>query len=264
MNLAGRSALVTGGAGGLGAATVNRLVRCGMHVVVLDRSFDPELARELEFDGVRSVVRGDVTDDGDVDEAIGQAQTAGPLSVVAHIAGGAVGGGPTVGSDGVPHDIASFVRTMTVNAVGTFNVLRLAAAAMAANEPDHDGQRGVVVTTASVAGIEGQRGQVAYGAAKAAVLGMTLPAARDLAPAGIRVCSIAPGPMATPVMLRILDGLDEDPTTGIVFPARLGRPEEFATLVEAIVRNPYLNGVQIRLDGALRLAYDGGRSPAED
>ncbi len=235
-----------------------------MRVIVLDRAATPERARELELDGVRSVVQGDVTNDGDVGHAIERAQTEGKLTVLAHVAGGAVGGGPTVGPDGAPHDIAAFIRTMTINAVGTFNVMRLVAAAMAANEPDHDGQRGVLITTASVAGVEGQRGQVAYGAAKAAVLGMTLPAARDLAPVGIRVCSIAPGPMATPVMLRIMGRLHEDPTTGIVFPARLGHPEEFATLVEAIARNPYLNGENIRLDGALRLAYDGGGLPATD
>jgi NAD(P)-dependent dehydrogenase (short-subunit alcohol dehydrogenase family) len=146
-----------------------------------------------------------------------------------------------------------FVRTMTGNAFGTFNVTRLAAAAMAANPPDADGQRGVVVNTASVAGLEGQAGQVAYASAKAAILGMTLPLARDLASVGIRVCAIAPGPMATPVMLRAPQPLQDRLAAGIPFPPRLGQPEEFARLVESIVRNPYLNGVHIRLDGALRL-----------
>jgi NAD(P)-dependent dehydrogenase (short-subunit alcohol dehydrogenase family) len=131
-------------------------------------------------------------------------------------------------------------------------VTRLVAAAMARNEPDADGQRGVVVNTASIAGMEGKSGQVAYGAAKAAILGMTLPMARDLAPIGVRVCAIAPGVMGTPLMLGALEHLKEDPAEGVQFPKRLGRPEEFALLVESIVRNPYLNGESIRLDGALR------------
>lgn len=159
-------------------------------------------------------------------------------------------------ADGVPHDMSSFARTMTINATGTFNVSRLVAAAMAHNDPDDDGQRGVIIHTSSVAGFEGQRAQVAYAAAKAAILGMTLPMARDLAPIGIRVCAIAPGPMATPIMLRVMDRLDEDPSRGIVFPPRLGDPTEFARLVLSVVDNPYLNGETIRLDGALRLAYD--------
>jgi NAD(P)-dependent dehydrogenase (short-subunit alcohol dehydrogenase family) len=158
-----------------------------------------------------------------------------------------------VTSDGSPHDKASFIETMQMNAVGTFNTARLVAAAMGANEPDGDGQRGVIVNTASIAGYEGQRGQVAYAAAKAAILGMTLPMARDLAPMGIRVCAIAPGPMGTPVMRRLMGRLDVDPAEGIVFPRRMGEPEEFALLVESIVTNPYLNGEAIRLDGALRL-----------
>src|SRR5206468_4725658 len=131
-------------------------------------------------------------------------------------------------------------------AIGTFNVTRLAAAAMTKNDPDEDGQRGVVVNTASIAGIEGQAGQVSYGAAKAAILGMTLPIARDLAPAGIRVCAIAPGTMGTPRMLDALPHMKEDPATGVVFPKRMGLPEEFALLVESIVRNSYLNGENIR------------------
>jgi NAD(P)-dependent dehydrogenase (short-subunit alcohol dehydrogenase family) len=143
---------------------------------------------------------------------------------------------------------------MEMNALGTFNAARLTAASMRSNQPDEDGQRGVVVNTASIAGFEGQRGQVAYAAAKAAILGMTLPMARDLAPLGIRVCAIAPGPMGTPVMRRVMDRLDADPALGIVFPKRMGEPDEFALLVESIVRNPYLNGESIRLDGALRLS----------
>jgi NAD(P)-dependent dehydrogenase (short-subunit alcohol dehydrogenase family) len=146
----------------------------------------------------------------------------------------------------------SFVQTMAMNAFGTFNVTRLVGAAMAGNEPDEEGQRGVVVNTASIAGMEGKAGQVSYSAAKAAILGMTLPMARDLGPLGIRVCAIAPGTMGTPLMLGALEHLKEDPSAGIVFPTRLGKPDEFALLVESIIRNPYLNGENIRLDGALR------------
>jgi NAD(P)-dependent dehydrogenase (short-subunit alcohol dehydrogenase family) len=252
MDLQGRSAIVTGGAGGLGAATVRHLSGLGMGVAVFDRDTERAgaLAKELG-DGVVAV-GGDVTDDADASAAVAAAQSVGTLSLVVNVAGGATGGGRTVGRDGSPHDKAVFVDTMAMNAVGTFNVTRLAAAAMAGNEPDGDGQRGVVVNTASIAGIEGQTGQLAYAAAKGAILGMTLPLARDLAPLGIRCCAIAPGTMGTPVMLSVPDRMREHLEASIVFPKRMGRPEEFALLVESIARNPYLNGENIRLDGALR------------
>lgn len=252
MDLDGRSALVTGGAGGLGAATVRRLVELGVGVAVFDRDADRAagLAKDLG-DGVVAV-GGDVNDDGDVAAAIEAAGSVGTLSLVVNVAGGGVGGGRTVGRDGTPHDKAAFVGTMEMNAFGTFNVTRLAAAAMAGNEADEHGQRGVVVNTSSIAGIEGQAGQLAYAAAKAAILGMTLPLARDLAAVGIRVCAIAPGTMGTPIMLGVPDELQQHLVKNIVFPKRMGRPEEFALLVESIARNPYLNGENIRLDGALR------------
>src|SRR5215207_8038091 len=213
MELDGRSAIVTGGAGGLGAATSRHLVAIGMGVAVFDRDADraAELAKDLGD--------GAVASDGDVN---------------------------------VVHDKASFVTTMEMNAFGTFNVSRLAAAAMADNDPDADGQRGVIVNTGSIAGLEGQTGQIAYAAAKAAILGMTLPMARDLAPIGVRVCAIAPGTMGTPLMLGVPEATKEKLVESIVFPKRMGRPEEFALLVESIARNPYLNGETIRLDGALR------------
>ena len=154
------------------------------------------------------------TDDDDVAAAIDAAGALGPLAVLVNVAGGGVGGGRTVGRDGTPHDMEAFVKTMEMNATGTFNVTRLVARPWAANEPDEDGQRGVVVNTASIAGMEGQSGQVAYGAAKAAILGMTLPMARDLAPMGIRVCAIAPGTMGTPVMLGALPAPQEGPDRG--------------------------------------------------
>jgi NAD(P)-dependent dehydrogenase (short-subunit alcohol dehydrogenase family) len=225
-----------------------------LRVAVFDR--DAARVEALADDlGERAIaVVGDVNDDEAVAAAIGAASSLGVLSVLVNVAGGGVGGGPTVRDDGTPHEMASFRTTMAMNAFGTFNVTRLVAAAMAENEPDGEGQRGVVVHTASIAGMEGQRGQVAYAATKAAILGMTLPMARDLAPLGFRVCAIAPGTVATPVMVRLVDRLDEDPTKGLVFPPRMGRPEEFALLVDSIVANPYLNGEIIRLDGALRLA----------
>jgi NAD(P)-dependent dehydrogenase (short-subunit alcohol dehydrogenase family) len=252
MELQGRSAIVTGGAGGLGAATVHRLAAAGAGVVVFDQAAARavDLAEELG-DGV-TAVGGDVNDDEAVGAAITAAERFGPLSIVVNVAGGAAAAGRLVGRNGEPHDKVGFVDTMEMNAFGTFNVTRLAAAAMSAHEPDGDGQRGVVVNTASIAGMEGQTGQLAYAAAKAAILGMTLPMARDLAPLGIRVCAIAPGTMGTPLMEMAPEPMKEALVASIINPRRMGRPEEFAKLVEAIVRNDYLNGENIRLDGALR------------
>jgi NAD(P)-dependent dehydrogenase (short-subunit alcohol dehydrogenase family) len=252
MDLEGRSAIVTGGAGGLGSATVRRLVDVGMRVAIFDRDADRagELAKELG-DGAAGV-GGDVNDDDDVAAAIDTAASLGPLSLLVNVAGGATGGGRLVDREGKPHDKLVFTGTMDMNAVGTFNVSRLVAARMAGNEPDQHGQRGVVVNTASIAGIEGQTGQLAYAAAKGAILGMTLPMARDLAPLGVRVCAIAPGTMGTPIMMSVPEAMREKLEKEIVFPRRMGRPDELAQLVESIARNPYLNGENIRLDGALR------------
>lgn len=252
MELHGRAAIVTGGAGGLGGATVRRLVDQGVGVAIFDRDIERASALADDLGAAAVAVGGDVTDDDAVASAVTAAGALGALSLVVNVAGGGVGGGRTVARDGTPHDKNSFTATMDMNAVGTFNVTRLAAAAMATNEPDEHGQRGVVVNTASIAGMEGQAGQVAYGAAKAAILGMTLPMARDLAPIGVRVCAIAPGTMGTPLMLGAPQEMQDHLVQSIVFPKRMGRPEEFALLVESIARNPYLNGENIRLDGALR------------
>jgi NAD(P)-dependent dehydrogenase (short-subunit alcohol dehydrogenase family) len=249
----GRSALVTGGAGGLGGATVRHLAGLGVGVAVFDRDGDRAGGLAGELGGGRAAaVAGDVNDDAAVAAAIEAAQSLGTLSLVVNVAGGGVGGGRTLGRDGTPHDKSAFEQTMAMNAFGTFNVSRLAAQAMSSNEPDESGERGVIVNTASIAGIEGQTGQLAYAAAKAAILGMTLPMARDLAAVGVRVCAIAPGTMGTPIMLGVREELREHLVSSIVFPKRMGRPEEFALLVESIARNPYLNGENIRLDGALR------------
>src|SRR3954468_12890478 len=252
MNLQGRSAIVTGGAGGLGSATVRHLVNAGMRVTIFDRDGERAAAFAKELGEAAVAVAGDVNDDNDVGAAIDAASGAGPLSLVVNVAGGGVGGGRTVGRDGTPHDKDAFIKTIEMNTFGTFNVSRLAAAAMAKNEPNEEGERGVIVNTASIAGIEGQTGQIAYGTAKAAILGMSLPMARDLAPSGIRVCAIAPGTMGTPLMMNAPEAMREKLIETIQFPHRLGKPEEFALLVESIVRNPYLNGENIRLDGALR------------
>ena len=250
MDLEGRSAIVTGGAGGLGAATVRRLTDAGLGVVAFDRDGDgaEELVGEV---GRGSAIAGDVNSDDDVGAAIDAAAALGPLAVVVNVAGGGISA-RTLSRQNAPHPIADFRAVIEMNTIGTFNVTRLSAAAMAANEPDEHGQRGVVVNTASVAGYEGQAGQVAYGTAKAAILGMSLPLARDLAPVGVRVCAIAPGTMGTPLMLSAPDALKDKLTASIQFPKRMGLPEEFAALVLSIVENPYLNGENIRLDGALR------------
>jgi NAD(P)-dependent dehydrogenase (short-subunit alcohol dehydrogenase family) len=223
-----------------------------MRVVVFDRDAEGGNRLAGELGAGAAAVAGDTTDDDDVAAAISAAIGLGPIALLVNVAGGGVGGGRTVGRDGTPLAKDSFVKTMDMNALGTFNMTRFVAAAMAANAPDEDGQRGVVVNTASIAGIEGQTGQLPYGSAKAAILGMTLPLARDLAPIGVRVCAIAPGTMGTPIMLGVPDQMKDNLVKDIVFPRRMGRPEEFALLVESIARNGYLNGENIRLDGALR------------
>ena len=252
MELEGRVAIVTGGAGGLGSATVRRLVGAGMRVVIFDWNADGAAALATELGPATVAVGGDACDDDAAGAAVDAATSMGTLSLLANIAGGGVGGGRTVARDGSPHKKEAFVKTLEMNVVATFNMSRLAAAAMAANEPTDDGERGVIVNTGSIAGIEGQAGQLAYGTAKAAILGMTLPMARDLAPVGIRVCGIAPGTMFTPIMASTSEEMREGLTRNIQFPKRMGKPDEFAELVEMIARNGYLNGENIRLDGALR------------
>lgn len=239
----GRSALVTGGASGLGRAAALALRERGFRVVILD-------LRRGE-DGLLQV-EGDVTREEDVARAIALALEERPLFALIHAAG--IGFARKVlGKEG-PHDLDSFRRVLEVNLVGTFNALRLAAWAMRENPPDAEGQRGVIVTTASAAAYEGQVGQVAYAASKGGVAALTLPAARELADWGIRVVAIAPGLFDTP----LLQGLPEKARASLVeqipFPRRLGRPEEYAALIVHVLENPMLNGEVIRLDGALRMA----------
>lgn len=244
MRLEGRSAVVAGGAGGLGGATVRRLRGAGVGVVVLDPAAE---------DGVR----GDSTVDADVEQAIEAARGLGTFSIAVSATGVVIRSQPLVGRDGSMLSMDVLRENFDLHVAGPFNLARHAAAAFAANEPDDDGQRGVIVQTASISAFDGQVTMVPYAAAKGAVVSMTLPMARDLAPLGIRVCAIAPGGVATP---RIADPAIRDLLAAdVAFPRRLGDPDEYASLVEAIVRNPYLNGEVIRLDGGARLRPTMGR-----
>ncbi|MDA3662629.1 SDR family oxidoreductase [Mycobacterium xenopi] len=249
MQITGSSALVVGGAGGLGEATVRRLHAAGAKVVIADLADDKgqELAGEL---GAR-YVRTDATNTADMQAAIAEAETLGPLRISVDAHGGPASGGRLVGKDGSPLDLDGFKTTIEVYLTGVFNVMRLAAAAIARQEPI-DGTRGVVVNTASIAAYEGQLGQLPYAAAKGGVVSMTLVAARDLSPLGIRVVTIAPGTFLTPAYGQAGDQLEAYWGPQVPFPKRMGQPAEYAALVQSIVENDYLNGEVIRLDGALR------------
>ena len=238
-----RSALVTGGASGLGRAAALALKARGYKVVVLDLRRGEE---DLPY------VEGDVVREGDVERAVAEAMAQGPLFAVVNAAGVGLAR-KILGREG-PHDLESFRKVVEVNLVGTFNVLRLAAWAMRENPPDGEGQRGVIVNTASVAAYEGQIGQAAYAASKGGVVALTLPAARELAEWGIRVVSIAPGLFDTPLLQGLPERAKASLAEQVPFPRRLGRPEEYAALVLHILENPMLNGEVVRLDGALRMA----------
>jgi len=252
MKIEGAVALVTGGASGLGEATVRRLCGAGARAVIVDRDAKrgEALAREL---GDRAVFQPtDVTAEADVRAAVERAAQLGPLRIAVSCAG--VGwAARTVDKSGAPHDLELFKTVIGINLVGTFNVLRLCAAQMAKNEPGDDGERGVIVNTASVAAFDGQIGQIAYAASKSGVVGMTLPAARDLSTVGVRVVTIAPGTFDTPMMAMLPEPARQALAAGVPFPRRLGVPDDYAALVEHIAVNRYLNGETIRLDGALRM-----------
>jgi len=248
VEIAGTSALVTGGASGLGRATAELLLERGARVVLFDlpTSAGEDVARELG--SAARFVAGDVTSEEDARAAVA---AAGDLRIAVNCAG--IGAGARiVGRDG-PFPLDRFRRVIEVNLVGTFNVMRLAAARMAALEP-LEGERGVIVNTASIAAFEGQVGQAAYSASKAGIVGLTICAARDLASALVRVCTIAPGTFDTPLLGRLDERLRQALSDAVPHPRRLGRPPEFAHLAVHIVENPMLNGETIRLDGALRMA----------
>jgi NAD(P)-dependent dehydrogenase (short-subunit alcohol dehydrogenase family) len=251
MRLDGHAAIVTGGGSGLGAATAERLARAGCRVAVLDVNPAAAEAAAQRTGGIGIVC--DVADAASAEAAVARARTAhGPARLLVNCAG--VGtAGRIVGRDG-PMQLAAFERVIHVNLVGSFNLLRLAAAEMSALDPLDDGERGVIVNTASIAAYEGQIGQAAYAASKAGVVGMTLPAARELARVGVRVVTIAPGLFHTPMLAGLPAELQQGLAAGVPFPARLGMPEEYAALVEHVATNRFINGETIRLDGALRMA----------
>jgi NAD(P)-dependent dehydrogenase (short-subunit alcohol dehydrogenase family) len=248
----GSVALVTGGASGLGAATVRRLFAGGANVVIVDRDEAKGTALAAELGADRAVfAKADVTDPVEIEHAVAAATPLGTLRVAVSCAG--VGwAARTLDKTGKPHDLELFRTVIGINLIGTFNVLRLAASAMSKNEPI-DGERGVIINTASVAAFDGQIGQIAYASSKAGVAGMTLPAARDLAPSGIRVLTIAPGIFDTPMLAALPEDKRQALAADVVFPKRLGNPAEYGELVAAIVGNGYLNGETIRLDGSLRM-----------
>jgi NAD(P)-dependent dehydrogenase (short-subunit alcohol dehydrogenase family) len=259
MQIQGQAALVTGGGSGLGEGTANELARLGAKVAILDINLDnaERVAADINAQygaGSALACQCDVTSADSVQAAITQAAaTNGPARILMQIAG--IGSAKrVVGRDGNATPLEDFVRVVNVNLIGTYNVARLFAAACAKLDPMEDGERGAMVFTASVAAFDGQVGQQAYSASKAGVAGMTLPMARDLAQHGIRVCTIAPGLFATPLMKTLPDAVQASLAASIPFPKRLGKPEEFAQLAAHIVSNGHLNGEVIRLDGALRMA----------
>jgi len=245
--------LITGGASGLGAATARMAAEAGGKVVLADMQADAggELAKSLG--AAARFIRTDVTAEADAAAAVETAlSTFGGVHVLVNCAGIAIAE-KTIGKDG-PHRLASFARVVGVNLIGTFNMIRMAADAMARAGPNAAGERGVIVNTASVAAFDGQIGQAAYSASKGGVVGMTLPIARDLARSGIRVCTIAPGIFETPMLMGLPKEAQDSLGKMVPFPPRLGRPAEYAQLVRSIVENEMLNGEVIRLDGAIRMA----------
>jgi NAD(P)-dependent dehydrogenase (short-subunit alcohol dehydrogenase family) len=244
--------LVTGGGSGLGAATARRLAAGGARIVLADVNVDGGQAVAADLGQAAVFVKADVGDEGQVRAAVEEAQRRyGGLHGAINCAGIAPAE-RVLGRTG-PHSLGTFQRVIGVNLVGTFNVIRLAADAMAKNDPSGEGERGVIVNTASVAAFEGQIGQAAYSASKAGVAGMTLPIARELARFGIRVMTIAPGIFETPMLTSMPADVQASLGAQVPFPSRLGRPDEYAALVEHIISNPMLNGEVIRLDGAIRM-----------
>jgi len=250
MNVEGAVAIVTGGASGLGLASAKRLAAAGAKVMIVDFETSNGAAVAAELGGGFAVA--DVADEASMTAAVAAAQAMGPVRVLVHCAGRG-GALRILEKDGTPGSLAHFEAIIRVNLTGSFNALRLAAAAMAKTEAV-DGERGVVILTASIAGIEGQIGQIPYASSKAGVIGMTVVAARDLASKGIRVCTIAPGIFDTPMLQRLPDAIKASLAAGVPNPHRLGDPDEYAKLAMTIVENAYLNGETIRIDGALRMA----------
>jgi NAD(P)-dependent dehydrogenase (short-subunit alcohol dehydrogenase family) len=252
MDIAGKSFIVTGGASGLGEGTARMLVREGGKVVIADLQVDKGQALAAELGAAATFVRCDVSQEADGRAAVATAQGLGKLMGLVNCAGIAPAV-KTVGKDGA-HSLDTFTKVITINLIGSFNMIRLAAEAMCRNEPEPTGERGVLVNTASVAAYDGQIGQAAYAASKGGVVGMTLPIARDLARNGIRVMTIAPGIFGTPMLFSMPQEVQDALAASVPFPSRLGKPEDYAKLVQQIITNDMLNGEVIRLDGAIRMA----------
>jgi NAD(P)-dependent dehydrogenase (short-subunit alcohol dehydrogenase family) len=251
MQISSNVFIVTGGASGLGGATSRMLAAQGGKVVIADVQADRGEALARELGTATRFVKCDVSSEADGRAAVEAAIAIGPLRGLVNCAGIAVGE-KTIGKEG-PHALASFARVIGINLIGTFNMIRLAADAMSKQEPTADGERGVLVNTASVAAFDGQIGQAAYSASKGGVVGMTLPIARDLSRSGIRCVTIAPGLFATPMLLGMPQELQDSLGKQVPFPSRLGKPDEYAALVRHILENVMLNGETIRLDGAIRM-----------
>jgi NAD(P)-dependent dehydrogenase (short-subunit alcohol dehydrogenase family) len=251
MQISSNVFIVTGGASGLGGATSRMLVAQGGKVVIADVQADRGEALARELGTATRFVKCDVSSEADGRAAVEAALAIGPLRGLVNCAGIAVGE-KTIGKEG-PHALASFSRVIGINLIGTFNMIRLAADAMSKQEPTADGERGVLVNTASVAAFDGQIGQAAYSASKGGVVGMTLPIARDLSRSGIRCVTIAPGLFATPMLLGMPQELQDSLGKQVPFPSRLGKPDEYSALVRHILENVMLNGETIRLDGAIRM-----------
>jgi NAD(P)-dependent dehydrogenase (short-subunit alcohol dehydrogenase family) len=243
--------IVTGGASGLGGATSRMIAGNGGKVVIADVQADKGEALARELGSTARYLKCDVTSESDAMAAVEAAASLGTLRGLVSCAGIAIGE-KTVGKEG-PHALASFARVINVNLVGTFNMIRVAADAMSRLEPTAEGERGVLINTASVAAYDGQIGQAAYAASKGGVVGMTLPVARDLARSGIRCMTIAPGLFATPMLLGMPQEVQDSLGRQVPFPSRLGKPEEYAALAQHIIENVMLNGETIRLDGAIRM-----------
>jgi 3-hydroxyacyl-CoA dehydrogenase / 3-hydroxy-2-methylbutyryl-CoA dehydrogenase len=253
VDISGRGALVAGGASGLGEAAARALAAAGASVVIADLNAEKGEALVEELGAGACFVEADVTDEAAVATAVARAAEAGADGLRVSVCCAGIGWAERVAHKRGPHNLEFFANVVKVNLVGTFNVLRLAAATMGENEPDEGGERGVCVNTASIAAYDGQIGQVAYAASKGGIVGMTLPAARDMASRGVRVMTIAPGLFDTPLLAALPEEARDALGAGIPFPSRLGQPAEYALLVGQIVANPMLNGETIRLDGALRM-----------
>ena len=250
MEIQGKVFIVTGAASGLGEGTARMLAANGGKVVIADMQADKGAQVAQDIGG--AFVKCDVTNEADGQAVIAQALSMGKLVGLVNCAGVAPAE-RTVGKNGA-HSLAQFSKTITINLIGSFNMIRLAAEAMSKNEPEATGERGVLISTASIAAYDGQIGQAAYAASKGGIVGMTLPIARDLAKNGIRNMTIAPGIMGTPMLFGMPQEVQDALAAGVPFPSRLGRPEDYAKLVKHILDNDLLNGEVIRLDGAIRLA----------